>query len=231
MNTITRNNTKWQIFTAAIATACFTAGAKAVPVKGIYYDDPAGCDSHGTQLLDHELGDASVFPLDEALDFTVSQTVLPSHFSCVPDDGIPNEWLIRIINVSPFAYTDLYYVSDLGVSVGNYDGAIEDTTMPGTSTAFRIDGTVTPGMNNTLVSESGVVDEILSPGEIWQFTITNFSLFGVAPTFGSPGGFAASSSPDLTDSNSSILARVVPEPASLSLLGLGMLAGLKRQRA
>lgn len=231
MNTPARNNMKLHLLTATITAACFTASAKAIPVQGMYYDDPTGCDSHGDVFLDHELGDAFIFPIDEALEFTVSQIELPSHFDCVPDDGIPNEWVIRIINVSPFDYTNLFYVADSGVAVGNYDGVAEDLTSPGTELAFKLDGTVTPGVNNSLISESGVVDEILSSGEIWQFTITNFSLFGTAPTFGSPGGFAASSSPELSNSNSSILATLVPEPASsTALLGLGGLALLKRNK-
>jgi len=208
---------------------CFAAGAQAVPVVGMYTDSATGCDSHGDQILLHELGDAAVFPIDEALEISAFPIVQPNHFECVPDDGVPNEWVIRVINISPFDYSNLFFVGDQGVTVGNYDGLIEDAVFPGPELAFKIDGTVTPGLNNPLISESGAVDEILSSGEIWQFTITNFSLFGAAPVFGSPGGFAASSAFEFSDSNASILATLVPEPASLSLLALGALPLIRRR--
>ena len=209
-----------------------TAGpAAAVPVTAGYIDDPTTCDSHAPITLGHELGDVATFPLDEALAITVTQAAIPSHFSCAGDDGIPNEWIVRMTNLSAFDYTDLFFVADVGASIGNVDGFISDLLLPGSSPgqAFRIDGTVTVGTNNPLLFESGPIDEVLQSGETWEFTVTNFLPF-TAPVFESPGGFAASSSPDLLVSNASIVANVVPEPASLALIGAGgVMCGLRRR--
>ena len=223
MLTTTHNKYTFAATAFGITLLMAVGQASAVPVQARYTDDPLGCDSHGPQLLTHELGEAAIFPIDEALAITVTQSTLSSvHFECVADDGIPNEWLITITNLSNIAYRDLFYVADEGASVGNFDGFTDDLTFTGSTTSYRIDGTVTPGINNPLIFESGPVDEILQPGETWEFTVTNFSPF-VAPSFGSPGEFAASSALNGA-SNSSILANPVPEPASLGMLTLGLCA-------
>lgn len=221
--------TRWLSTVIAVLLLGLYAGSVlAVPVKAHYIDGPA-CDSYGAQDLTHEIGDAAVFPIDEALLVTVNQSTDPAHFTCVGDDGISNEWRVRITNISTVDYKDLFFVVDAGVTVGNADGLIEDVAFPGFTDAFRIDGTVTLGVNNPLVSESGLVDEILQSGETWEFLVTNFGSFAALPPpfFDSPGGFAFSSAGG-PPSNASIVANLVPEPASLGLLVVGAaLMGLR----
>lgn len=59
---------------------------------------------------------------------------------------------MQIINVSGQAWQDLFFVADLRLSIGNADGSAHDTApLPGAIIdAFRIDGTVTLGLNDNL---------------------------------------------------------------------------------
>jgi len=212
-------------------TTLFGAGnAMAVPVQAHYVDD-LNCDSHGEQFQSHELGSTVPdFPWDERIQ--VTSQAAPS--ICVPDDGFPNDFLITITNLGSVAYENLFFVVDSGGSVGNYDGYIEDLAGPpgAFEQAFRIDGTVTAGANNSLISESMGADEIFMPGETWQFLVTNFTAPASqppSPIFGSAGTFAATSSSPL--SSASIVATPVPEPATGLLVTLGLAAlGLRRAR-
>lgn len=209
-----------------LALASFSQTASAILVQGQYVDDPLRCDNPANTTLTHELGEAAVFPIDEQLTIFVSST---QNTTCVGDDGAPNDWTVQIINVGSITWQDLYLVADITHSVGNADGMAEDITLPGFADAFRIDGTVTAGINNPLQQESGIVNELLEPGESWRFIITNF-IGGGIPQFDSVGGFAASSQP-IPGSTASILANpYVPEPASLSLLALGGLFVMRSHR-
>jgi hypothetical protein len=225
---MSRNNTRnRRIFTAAatVAAASLTLSqlaspAQAVPITGIYHDDPR-CDAIPNQTLTHELGQNQFFPLNEALDINVT----PATFTvCVPDDGIANDWIVQITNISGVTWKNLFFVADLGMKVGNADGSMEDAIgAPQVFTdAFRIDGTVTVGLNNNLLGESGPIDEVLQPGEVWRFNVSNFSGPAGAPAFPpifrTPGVFAGSS-PLLIPpvSTASILAIPVPEPTSIGI--------------
>jgi hypothetical protein len=119
--------------------------------------------------------------------------------------------------------------------IGNADGNMIDIVgAPGVVTdAFRIDGTVTPGINNNLLFESGAVDEIFSPGETWRFNVSNFAGPGgisPPPILNTPGKFAGSDPIVVPPINTaSILAIPVPEPATTSLILLGAGALLLRR--
>ncbi len=206
--------------------------ASAVPILGAYTDDPTRCDVVPNQTLSHELGDASTFPTNEAIFVSPSATNI---YMCVADDGIPNDWLVRIQNMTGQSWQNLFFVADLNVGIGNADGYMQDLSNAATppTEAFRIDGTVTPGSNANLINESGPVDEIFQPGEFWTFVVTNFTIASGAlfpPIINSPGVFAGSSPLGSFQSNASILATPVPEPSTVALLLLGVLPLLGRRR-
>src|SRR5256714_6986320 len=165
------------LFTRIVpTTAAFTIAlcganiASAVPIVGKYIED-SRCDPIPNQPLSDEIGDVSTFPANEAIQVVVSPTTT---VVCVPNDGIQNDWNVQITNVSGQAWQDLFFVANYDINVGNADGTVVD---PGNaailSDSFRIDGTVTAGVNSSLV-ESGVADEIFSPGETWRFLVSNF---------------------------------------------------------
>jgi hypothetical protein len=222
---------------ASAVTAVATQVATAVPVTGQYLEDPR-CDTIPSQVLTHELGDAATFPPNEAILIQVS----PATFTvCVPDDNIQNDWIVQITNVSGQAWRDLFFVGDLGMRVGNADGNMIDVVnAPGVVTdAFRIDGTVTAGINNNLLNESFPgPDEIFSPGETWRFNVSNFAgpaNLAPPPIMSTPGIFAGSDSifPLPPTNTASILANPIPEPATVAglLLVAGALLMRRPQRA
>lgn len=209
--------------TALIAVLSIPIAAFAVPVQGRYVNAPNQCDDHLPLDLTHELGELPAFPIDEGID-VVSQPI-PAYpiAACVADDPTPNDYIVRMINVSNIAYKDIFFVVDEAYSVGNFDGRVFDVAFPGATESFRIDGTVTPGSNRPLISESSTVDEIFEPGEEWTFYVLNFNAFDAAgnllpPIFDSPGGFAASSASGPPSTASILANEVVPEPASFWLL-------------
>ena len=217
-----------------IAALSASPSAMAVPVVGVYQDDPTHCDNPGPITLSHELGPtAAGFPINEGLLVSVQLSTDPAHFSCVGDDGIFNEYSVRLTNVSGLQWTNLFFVADRFLAPGNFDGFADDAGFDGPASAasFRIDGTVTAGTNNPLVFEDMTADEILEVGESWTFLIDNWS-DSAAPTFGSVGKFADSSAAGIdTQSTASILATPVPEPAALTLLFIASLALIMKGRS
>ena len=73
--------------------------------------------------------------------------------------------------------------------------------------------------------------EVLASGQIWDFvTPVNFDLTGVAMNGSDYIDFIASNMMGLPDCRVALDATLIPEPATMSLLGLGMLALLRRKR-
>ena len=216
--------------------ALFLAGphtAIAVPVNGSYVEDPLRCDVQANQNIGHEIGETTAFPIDERIAVFVSAA---SSYVCVGDDGAPNDFVVQMTNLSPYAYTDLFFVADDGILIGNADGTVEDVFGAPSifADAFRIDGTVTTtGVNDNLFNESGIVNEIFEPGETWRFFVTNVLFPANIPpilVFDSVGGFAGSSVGYQPSTASILGTQVVPEPSVALLLGLGFAALSQRRR-
>jgi hypothetical protein len=215
---------------ASLALTFAVAPARAVPVNGAYVEDPR-CDPIPSQSLSHELGEVGFFPQNEAFIVNVS----PATFTvCVPNDGIQNDWIVDMINVSGIPWTDLFFVADLGMKVGNADGSVHDLIgAPNVLTdAFRIDAI---GINPNLLGESQVNDGIFAPGESWRFNVSNFTgppgTPPFPPIFRTPGVFAGSSPIVIPPTNTaSILAIPIPEPTTVGAAGVVAAALLTRRR-
>jgi hypothetical protein len=170
----------------------------------------------------HELGVQPTFPVDERIRVSVSTSTLvvcsrpPFAGMARPDDGIANSWQVAITNLSPNEYTDLWFVADGNNLIGNRDGTVNG------SDAFRID---TDGNNRPLRSQSRIGPNF-EPNDTWTFIVQdyNWSVGALMPTFGS-NGIAGNSVGAADGSTASIIARLVPEPSTLSLL-IGSLVNL-----
>jgi hypothetical protein len=225
-------NTRMRMTFPAILGVCLLAWplshAEAYPVQAQFTDAPH-CDTVPATTLTHELGTGNAFPIDEQI---AAGALLTSKVICVPDDGIANDYEVRITNLSPIAWQDLFFVVDEGSVVGNYDGVMNNLAFGIGTAAFRIDGTLTvTGNNDNLLLESGGIpnNEIFEPGESWTFLVSNFvDPAGIGPVFDSVG-FGVGS-PGFPPSTASILANPVPEPGTLVLLTLGALAMRRRIR-
>jgi hypothetical protein len=214
---------------ASVALGLFAAArtSQAVPINGDYHEDPR-CDVIPNQLLSHELGRLGFFPANESFEVNFQ----PSTFTvCVPDDGVANDWNVQIRNLSGIPWMNLFFVVDLGATLGNADGTVQDVAgAPGVFTdSMKIDGTVTAGINNNLFFENMTVNEIFEPGEIWRFNVSNFINYppGGAPQppiFVTPGRFAGSMPLGASQGNASILAVPVPEPTVAAAIVLGGVA-------
>lgn len=210
---------------ATLTCLLLSATAMASPAKVVHVNTPQCDDLFIPQEVD-EIGDFLEFPSDEALaHFDRGPTADPS---CPAHDQtfIPNA-LVEIRNLTGKAWTDVWYVADDETNITNFDGEANDIGFPPLTEAFRIDAI---GVNRPLVFESIAANGIWDIGETWRFILQDYTnTLGLPPDAISSIGVGSASSPSasgIIDSSGSIIA--VPEPASLALLSLGALLGLRR---
>ncbi len=224
-----------------ITTLCvlFAAtAAMAYPTQVIYDDGPQ--DTLFVPEFVHELGMAPMFDafpdelidaFDQPVDITVCFDTAPDN---IPDDpDVPNA-MIRMVNLTGIDWKEVWYVADEDTYHSNYDGWVGDLFTPVMGTAFRIDRLANDplGVHHPLFAESMTPDGIFEAGEMWEFVIQDYSnALGIpASALGSIGVPSPSGIAGFTDSSGSIIAVPVPEPTTITLIGMGALALIRKRR-
>jgi len=204
-----------------VAAGLVFAAAPAIAIgQWVTSSDLARCDPLAVPNAVDELGNLQPpFPNDELIASGDSPTPTAA---CPPFDDLqqPNVE-VSIQNLTPFTFTEVWYVADPETAISNADGLVNGEL------AFHID---TIGMNQPLIFESILGDQIFQPNEVWTFIVDDYSnALGLpASAFGSVG-VGSFSSGDAVSSGSIIA--IVPEPATLSMLVLGLAGLALRARA
>lgn len=199
-------------FAALVSAALWLAlPASAVSTLVVSADTPP-CDvlSIPTTAVD-ELGIAPPFPVGEQIGVAAATTTTSACSTLTADNPLVVNALVSITNLNAIAFSAVWYVADYDTTITNIDGTV--LTVP----AFRIDAV---GTNQPLVSESGAVDGIFSPGETWTFIIQDYAnTFALSAAAINSIGLPSAG----LGSSGSIIALPVPEPTPAALLGLGLL--------
>ena len=203
----------------------------ALPTQVSHIDLPQ-CDPLSIPSIVDEVGDPIAgFPTNETLQSADLGVANPS--CAATDDSLQPDAYVSITNTSGRDYQEVWYVADELTRISNVDGFANGFPFPATSgqEAFRIDNSISDpgGVNRPLYFESMIVDGIWQNGEEWRFVLQDYgNLLGLpASAIASIGvGNASTDDPTVGALSSGSIIAVVPEPASLALLGIASLLSL-----
>ena len=209
------------IFNFVVITATLASFANASPAKVGHWDAPNHCDPLFIPIQVDEIGDAAIFPPDEAL----FHDILGDGFPVCTPTNLDNEAdpVVLIINDTGRDQKEVWYVADRETDITNYDGFADGLSLTmAENEAFRIDHKRSnpTGIHHPLIFESIAFDGVWQAGEEWHFILQDYhNTLGISPNAITSIG-VGSASMDLADfvgSSGSII--TVPEPTTLAILG------------